>query len=44
MMFRGRELQHIDIGLERLREAIKDLAGVESRADDEPKRRAVSSP
>ena len=37
MMFRGRELQHIDIGLERLREAIKDLAGV-GRADDEPKR------
>lgn len=37
MMFRGRELQHIDIGLERLREAIKDLAGV-GRPDDEPKR------
>ncbi|MFP6885980.1 MAG: translation initiation factor IF-3 [Opitutales bacterium] len=37
MMMRGRELEHVDIGFERLRQAVKDLSGV-GRPDDELKR------
>ena len=37
MMMRGRELEHVDIGFERLRQAVQDLAGV-GRPDDELKR------
>ena len=37
MMMRGREMEHMDIGFGRLRQAVVDLSGV-GRADDEPKR------
>jgi translation initiation factor IF-3 len=37
MMMRGREMEHMDIGFGRLRQAVIDLSGV-GRADDEPKR------
>lgn len=37
MMMRGREMEHMDIGFARLRQAVVDLSGV-GRADDEPKR------
>ena len=37
MMMRGRELEHVDIGFERLRQAVQDLSGV-GRPDDELKR------
>jgi len=37
MMMRGREMEHMDIGFDRLRQAVVDLSGV-GRADDEPKR------
>jgi translation initiation factor IF-3 len=37
MMMRGREMEHMDIGFARLRQAVADLSGV-GRADDEPKR------
>jgi len=36
LMFRGREMEHINIGMEVVRRAIKDLSGV-GRPDDEPK-------
>jgi len=36
LMFRGREMEHIDIGMTLVNRAIKDLAGV-GRPDDEPK-------
>ena len=36
LMFRGREMEHIDIGMEVINRAIDDLAGV-GRPDDEPK-------
>ena len=35
-MFRGREMEHIDLGMNLVKQAIKDLAGV-GKADDEPK-------
>ena len=37
MMMRGREMEHMDIGFDRLKQAVVDLSGV-GRADDEPKR------
>ena len=37
MMMRGRELEHVDIGFERLRQAVQDLSGV-GRPDDALKR------
>ena len=37
MMMRGRELEHVDRGFDRLRQAVGDLAGV-GRPDDELKR------
>ncbi len=36
LMFRGREMEHVDIGMEVVRKAISDLSGV-GRPDDEPK-------
>lgn len=36
LMFRGREMEHIDIGMTLVNRAIKDLSGV-GRPDDEPK-------
>jgi translation initiation factor IF-3 len=36
LMFRGREMEHIDIGMEVVKRAIADLSGV-GRPDDEPK-------
>jgi len=36
LMFRGREMEHINTGMEVVRRAIKDLSGV-GRPDDEPK-------
>ena len=36
LMFRGREMEHIDLGMNLVKQAIKDLAGV-GKADDEPK-------
>jgi len=36
LMFRGREMEHIDIGMDVVKRAIQDLAGV-GRPDDEPK-------
>jgi translation initiation factor IF-3 len=36
LMFRGREMEHINIGMDVVRRAIKDLSGV-GRPDDEPK-------
>jgi translation initiation factor IF-3 len=36
LMFRGREMEHIDIGMDVVRRAIQDLSGV-GRPDDEPK-------
>ena len=35
-MFRGREMEHIDVGMNVVRQALEDLSGV-GRADDEPK-------
>jgi translation initiation factor IF-3 len=36
LMFRGREMEHIDIGMAVVKRAIEDLSGV-GRPDDEPK-------
>jgi len=36
LMFRGREMEHINIGMEVVKRAIADLSGV-GRPDDEPK-------
>ena len=36
LMFRGREMEHINIGMEAVKRAITDLSGV-GRPDDEPK-------
>ena len=36
LMFRGREMEHIDLGMNLVKQAIKDLSGV-GKADDEPK-------
>ena len=36
LMFRGREMEHIDIGMDVVKRAIQDLSGV-GRPDDEPK-------
>ena len=36
LMFRGREMEHIDLGMNLVRQAIKDLEGVE-KPDDQPK-------
>jgi len=36
LMFRGREMEHIDIGMDVVKRAIEDLSGV-GRPDDEPK-------
>ena len=36
LMFRGRELEHINLGMNLVRQAIKDLEGV-GKPDDEPK-------
>ena len=36
LMFRGREMEHIDIGMDLVKRAIHDLSGV-GRPDDEPK-------
>ena len=36
LMFRGREMEHIDVGMNVVRQALEDLSGV-GRADDEPK-------
>ena len=35
-MFRGREMEHINLGMDLVKQAIKDLAGV-GKADDTPK-------
>ncbi len=36
LMFRGREMEHIDLGMNLVKQAIKDLSGV-GKADDTPK-------
>jgi translation initiation factor IF-3 len=36
LMFRGREMEHIDLGMNLVKQAIKDLSGV-GKADDQPK-------
>ena len=36
LMFRGREMEHINLGMDLVKQAIKDLAGV-GKADDTPK-------
>ena len=36
LMFRGREMEHIDLGMDLVRRAIKDLEGV-GKPDDQPK-------
>ena len=36
LMFRGREMEHIDLGMNLVKQAIKDLSGV-GKPDDEPK-------
>ena len=36
LMFRGREMEHIDLGMNLVRRAIKDLEGV-GKPDDQPK-------
>jgi len=36
LMFRGREMEHVDIGMDVVKRAIDDLSGV-GRPDDEPK-------
>ena len=36
LMFRGREMEHIDLGMDLINQAIKDLSGV-GKADDLPK-------
>jgi len=36
LMFRGREMEHINLGMTLVRQAIKDLEGV-GKADDQPK-------
>lgn len=36
LMFRGREMEHIDLGMNLVRQAIDDLSGV-GKADDQPK-------
>ena len=35
-MFRGREMEHVDLGMDLVKQAIKDLEGV-GKADDVPK-------
>jgi len=35
-MFRGREMEHINLGMTLVKQAIKDLEGV-GKADDQPK-------
>jgi translation initiation factor IF-3 len=35
-MFRGREMEHIDLGMNLVKQAINDLSGV-GKADDTPK-------
>ena len=35
-MFRGREMEHIELGMDLVKQAIKDLSGV-GKADDQPK-------
>ncbi|NBU86611.1 MAG: translation initiation factor IF-3 [Verrucomicrobia bacterium] len=36
LMFRGREMEHINLGMDLVKQAIKDLSGV-GKADDQPK-------
>ena len=36
LMFRGREMEHVELGMDLVNQAIKDLSGV-GKADDEPK-------
>ena len=36
LMFRGREMEHVDLGMDLVKQAIKDLEGV-GKADDVPK-------
>ena len=36
LMFRGREMEHVDLGMDLVKQAIKDLGGV-GKADDVPK-------
>ena len=36
LMFRGREMEHIELGMDLVKQAIKDLSGV-GKADDQPK-------
>lgn len=36
LMFRGREMEHVELGMDLVKQAIKDLSGV-GKADDEPK-------
>ena len=35
-MFRGREMEHVELGMDLVKQAINDLSGV-GKADDEPK-------
>lgn len=36
LMFRGREMEHVNLGMDLVKQAIKDLSGV-GKADDQPK-------
>jgi translation initiation factor IF-3 len=36
LMFRGREMEHVDLGMSLVKQAIQDLSGV-GKADDQPK-------
>ena len=36
LMFRGREMEHVELGMDLVKQAINDLSGV-GKADDEPK-------
>lgn len=36
LMFRGREMEHVELGMDLVKQAIEDLSGV-GKADDEPK-------
>lgn len=36
LMFRGREMEHVELGMDLVKQAIKDLSGV-GKPDDEPK-------
>ena len=36
LMFRGREMEHIELGMDLVKQAIQDLSGV-GKADDQPK-------